>query len=75
MERKDFTAEVTAQGYRILYKGKPLGGASILGKYKGRKRAEQVQEYSETAQQEIDALVSGGGQARFKAVIRAIDND
>jgi hypothetical protein len=73
MNRADFTHEATAEGYMILYKGRKLGGASILGKYKGRRRWAQVQEHAATAKREIDALTAGGGQARFRAVIAKID--
>lgn len=36
MKAEDFTIDANAQGYRILYKGHSIGGASILGTFKGR---------------------------------------
>lgn len=82
MTEQDFKIEANAQGYRILYKGHSIGGAGILGQFKGRGRArrpfptraiEQAHDYREQAQKEIAELMAGRGQARFRQEITRID--
>lgn len=57
-----FTYEADAEGYMIFYKGNPLGGAGIIGKYRGRKRKEQVEENIVQAGRTIAALKDGRGR-------------
>jgi hypothetical protein len=61
--RKDFGFTYSAEGYMIQYKGKNIGGTSILGKYKGRGRAklEQIQQYRRMAESEIQRMCSSLG--------------
>jgi hypothetical protein len=84
LKREDFSFRADAQGYMIQYKGQNIGGAGILGKYKGAGRAprgfasraqQQAQEYTRQAESEIHSLVIGVGQARFRTVINEIDSD
>ena len=78
MQKSDFSATVTSDGYMLLYKGKPIGGAGAdkrdtrVRRTSARKQAD-VKMYNETVAREIDALVAGRGQARYLKVIEKID--
>ena len=72
---RNFTYSATAEGYMLKYKGQNIGGASILGKYRGNQREKQSREYAEDARRELKSLLLGSGQARFKTAIEQIDAD
>lgn len=57
----NFTYEATAKGYRVFYKGKPLGGVGIMGEYQGRKASEQQLSYAKQAARAISELERGHG--------------
>lgn len=57
----NFTYVVNAEGYQIFWNDKPLGGAGIIGKYRGKKRKEQVASYGEQARACIEKLKRGSG--------------
>ena len=75
LKREDFSYTYNAEGYMLQYKGKNIGGAGILGKFSGRGRAvtKQMQYYAEQANEEIQLIINGNGQARFYEVIRRIE--
>lgn len=62
LNRSDFGKNVNAEGYQITYKGQNIGGAGIMGKFKGRGRAQQIKDYSDMAERDITSLISGSGQ-------------
>ena len=57
----NFTYEANAEGYQIFWNDKPLGGAGIIGKYRGKKHKEQVASYGEQARACVEKLKSGAG--------------
>jgi len=61
LNRSDFSTQVNAEGYQILYKGQKIGGAGIVGKFKGRGRMQQIKDYSEMAERDICYLLEGSG--------------
>lgn len=73
--REHFSYTVSSTGYMIQFKGKNIGGAGIIGKYKGRGRAKQVQiqSYKEQAERDIDELCNGRGQKRYRDILNSID--
>ena len=75
LQPEDFTYSATAEGYMLKYKGQNIGGASILGKYRGNQREKQIREYAEDARRELKSLLLGSGQARFTTAIEQIDAD
>lgn len=77
MNKEDFRFTYSAEGYMIEYKGKTIGGAGIIGKYKGRGRSreQQINSYKEEAEREIRSIINGNGQKRFYEVINKINYD
>ena len=75
LSKEDFKASITAEGYFITYKGKGIGGASILGKsrQRGKARVKQMQDYAEQAQRCIDQIVSGGGANHMRDTVEQIN--
>lgn len=71
----DFGKNINAEGYQITYKGQSIGGAGIIGKYKGRGkgRINQMRDYAETAEREISHLINGNGMPRYYEVIDKIN--
>jgi hypothetical protein len=67
-----FSYEADAEGYMIFWNGKPLGGAGIIGKYRGRKRKAQIAEYAKQAQACIRGLESGRGRKDMREVLEEI---
>ena len=61
----DFSYQADAQGFMIFYKSNPLGGAGIIGKYKGRRRRAQIESYREQALACIRELESGRGSGHL----------
>jgi len=76
LSKEDFKASITAEGYFITYKGKGIGGASILGKstQRGKARMRQMHDHATSAQREIDQLVSGNGAKYMRDAIKNIDD-
>ena len=74
LNRKDFHATINAEGYMIFYKNNPIGGAGIIGKFKGRTaRKKQTTDNAVIAEIEIMRLVEGTGQKRFYEQINKIE--
>lgn len=72
MCRDDFTYIVTAEGYMLKYKGHNIGGAGIIGKYRGKRKQAQILEYSRIAETEIDKILSGN-LGHYEKAISYID--
>lgn len=76
MQREHFTYESNQNGYMIYYKGKPLGGAGVKLPRDQPLHRQYVkanrQMFQQDAEREIDALVSGNGQARFRVLINLL---
>lgn len=70
----DFGYEANAEGYQLLYRGKKIGGAGIVGKYKGRKRQEQTLEYVNSAKRDISLIVSGKCPKHYEGAINRIND-
>jgi len=64
-----FTYKAGAEGYMILWNGKPLGGTRISGKYRGRKRKEQIAAYAEQARSCIKELEFGRGRKDMREAL------
>lgn len=64
---EDFGYTANAEGYMLTYKGKPIGGASIMGKSKARGKAkqQQVRDYIDSANREIQSIVNTGHAAVY----------
>lgn len=75
MDRSDFDFSADAQGYMIRYKGQNIGGASIQGKYKGKRPFSQIKDYIERAEEDINQLVSGHGSNYMRCNIIRIDEN
>lgn len=62
-DKNDFSFTYNARGYMIIYKGKNIGGAGIVGQYKGRGRAvaKQMEAYREQAERTVSQLCNGIG--------------
>lgn len=73
----DFGKNVNAEGYQITYKGQKIGGAGIIGKFKGRgnSRIAQMRDYAEMAEREISHLVNGNGMPRYYEAIDKINSN
>lgn len=72
MRKDDFGYIATAEGYMLQYKGHDIGGAGIIGKYRGSRKRAQILEYSRIAEAEINRILSGN-LGRYEKPIRAID--
>ena len=57
----EFTYKANSSGYMIFYNGHPLGGAGIIGKYKGRNALQQAESYAKQAKKIISSLQNGNG--------------
>lgn len=80
MQKTDFSAKVTSDGYMLSYKDKPIGGAGARAadRDSGSRRTAAIKQadvkmYKEMADRDIDALVAGRGEARYLNVIKSID--
>ena len=56
-----FTYEANSSGYMVFYNGHPLGGAGIIGKYKGRNAHQQASSHAGQAKLIISSLQNGNG--------------
>lgn len=76
LDKNDFTVNTTRNGYMIMYKGQPIGGAGIIGQSKasGRAAVKQVHVYNKMAQQTIENIINGNGPEHMKKVIERINN-
>jgi hypothetical protein len=76
MTREDFTFNASSTGYMILYKGKPIGGASSLpsSKKKHWRHAQaDVKMHTETAKLTIRLLLAGEGYKFMTDAMKVID--
>lgn len=73
--KDDFSYTYSANGYMITYKGKNIGGASIMGKSKsrGKARSLDMQMYQESAQRDILGILNGNMATHIKTAIENID--
>jgi hypothetical protein len=71
--RKDFTYTCNADGYMIQYKGHNLGGAGVaLPRSKPlhwRHARQNIIEFKEAAEREINSILHDCGQTRFTNII------
>lgn len=74
-DKNDFSFTYNARGYMVIYKGKNIGGAGIVGQYKGRGRAvaKQLSEYREQAERTISQLCNGIGHSYMFENIKKIN--
>lgn len=72
LNKADFGKKVNASGYQITYKGHNIGGAGIMGKFKGRGASKQIQDYSDMAERDISALIQGYGYPHMHDAIDKI---
>lgn len=82
MQRIDFSAKITSDGYMLFYKGSPIGGAGVRTSDRDprRRRAAAIKQadirmYTECAERDIDALAAGRGESRYSEIIDKIDRD
>jgi len=61
--KEDFTFSCTVTGYTIYYKNKSIGGAGILGKYKGRGKA--IQKQLADYRQQAEHIIAKGLEMGF----------
>ena len=73
MDRKNFSYTCNAEGYMIQYKGKNIGGTGIIGKYKGRNKTRQINDYKQQAEKTIDELCNNRGYQYMVNKIQEID--
>ena len=76
VQRDELTYVAQATGYMVYYLNQPIGGAGILGKYKGRGKArrQQIHEYGESAKRDIDSLLIGRGPVFMISAIQKIQS-
>lgn len=74
-KKEDFTYSANAEGYMIKYKGQNIGGARILGKFKGRGRSVAIQrnDYARNAENEIENIVNGYIHSHYQSAIEKIN--
>lgn len=75
--KEDFSFTVNAEGYMIAYKGKNIGGASIMGKSKsrGRARAKDMEDYRESAKRDIERIINGTWSTNYIKAINEINGE
>jgi hypothetical protein len=66
-------------GYMLFYRDLSIGGAGVLRRTgmgrNGATKAADIRLHRESAERELAALATGGGQARFRELIQAIDKE
>jgi len=77
MKADDFDYEANSRGYMIKYKGENVGGASIMGPYKGRGKAiyDQISDNVSCAKSTIRSLLEGRGCKYMIDRIKEIDTN
>ena len=76
IKKQDLTFTYSASGYMLFFKGNPIGGAAMSGKFKnGQHRRANALLFHENAISEMKNLLSGHGQSRFLEAIKALARD
>lgn len=80
--REDFSSEVTASGFMLKYKGKPIGGSAVASRMsprvppaRGRAKSANRRLFIEQAERAIDAILAGNGEQRFLDEMATIDRE
>lgn len=73
LKREDFHISAGCNGYMVSYKNTPIGGAGIKGKFKGRNRVKQIQDYLEMGKRDVDNIMMGIMCPNVKSIIEKLN--
>lgn len=80
MQRTDFSAKITSDGYMLFYHSFAIGGAGVrtADRDPRRRRTAKIKQadirmYKECVERTIDELIAGRGQAYYRKAIGKID--
>lgn len=77
IKREDLSFTYSADGFMLQFKGKNIGGAGVTlpreKRLSPKQRQENLRDFKESAECDIEALVAGRGQARYMLSIKTIE--
>lgn len=78
IESSNLSFTAGANGYMLLYKGKPIGGSGVVRREKPlhwRHARGNVILFSDSAKREIASIIEGNGSKRYLDAIAEIDKN
>ena len=77
MESKDFSYMANHIGYRVFYKGRPIGGSGIIPTHTmhWRHRQRNTEEFTRLANRDIDQILAGRGRRDMVEIIKGLEEN